>query len=91
MRIPLHSKVLSNTVLPLNPLGKHKKAQMNIHLSFFYVQDERYVAVPWMAKSDDVQAFLRHPVFQGISASVHVDNGMTLLHVCEQVLMFRLK
>jgi hypothetical protein len=29
----------------------------------FYVQDERYVTVPWMAKSDDVQASLRHPVF----------------------------
>jgi hypothetical protein len=22
---------------------------------FFYVQDERYVLVPWMAKNDDVQ------------------------------------
>ncbi|MCJ8318123.1 MAG: hypothetical protein MJK12_00710 [Colwellia sp.] len=38
-----------------------------------YVQDERYVVVPWMAKNVYVLAFLRHPVFQGISASMHVD------------------
>ena len=39
----------------------------------FYVQDERHVAVTRMWKSSDVQAFLRHPVFLGISASMHVD------------------
>ena len=39
----------------------------------FYVQDERYAAVTRMWKSSDVQAFLRHPVFQCISASMHVN------------------
>ena len=43
------------------------KADRNI--SLFYVQDERYVMMPWMAKNDDVQIFLRHPAFQGITTS----------------------
>ena len=43
----------------------------------FYVQDERYAAIAWMWKSSHVQAFLRHPVFQGISASMYVDERYT--------------
>jgi hypothetical protein len=34
---------------------------------FFYVQDERYVVLPWMAKNDDVQDERSWP-FLGIHA-----------------------
>jgi aromatic ring-cleaving dioxygenase len=46
---------------------------------FFYVQDERYVMVPWMAKNDDVQAVLSHPWLHGISASMHVDEQYVMV------------
>jgi hypothetical protein len=38
-----------------------------------YVQDERYNVVAWIPLNVYVQAFLRHPGFQDISVSMHVD------------------
>ncbi len=42
----------------------------------FYVQDERYVVVPWMAKSDDVQDE-RYVVVPWMAKSDDVQDGLS--------------
>jgi hypothetical protein len=42
----------------------------------FYVQDERYVVLPWMAKNDDVQDE-RYVVLPWMAKSADVQDGLS--------------
>ena len=47
-------------------------------MPFFYVQDERYDAVPWMAKSVYVHAALGHPAHTALAHLCASMNGAEL-------------